>query len=300
MADRRCLIVGGCGYIGARLAQSLSAECKVTITRRRRSALRDAWIGDSGIRVVDYDSDRDRQLAVAGEFDALINLAMPSAAEAVRDPQAMQKARASAQASVDLLRGGKVGRLLHFSSFHVYGGAGRARFEESELPAPVHPYGQIHLECERLLAKDAEALVIRPSNIVACPAHADLGDQSRLLFLDICRQAAAGAIELNNDGLSYRDFVAFEDVLSAVRILLGYAPGTDRLFNVARGEATRLDDVAEMVASASESPVAVRFGVGQDAFRGPFTISTERLAVLGWKPGARLVDEARRIIRFFS
>ncbi len=300
MAERSCLIVGGSGYIGSRLAQALSAEYEITVTRRSRSASRDAWIGRAGVRVFDFDSASDTPLAADGDFDAVINLAMPGAAEAARDPQASHKARLSTQASLDLLQRGRVGRLLHFSSFHVYGGAGRARFEESDLPAPVHPYGHIHLECERLLLPHPGAVIIRPSNIVACPAHADLGDQSKLLFLDICRQAAAGAIELNNDGLSYRDFVAFDDLFSALRILLERPAGADRLFNVAQGAATRLDEVASLVASASVSPVSVRFGNGQDTFRAPFTISVERLAALGWKPSADLAEEARRIIRFYS
>ncbi len=300
MAERSCLIVGGCGYIGSRLAEALAAEYAVTVTRRQRSPLRDAWIARSGVTVMDFDSGRDPPLNPQGDFDAVIHLAMPGAAEAARDPDAARKASISVGGSLQLLQNGRAGRLLHFSSFHVYGGAGRARFDESDPAAPVHPYGAIHWDCERLLSTHPAVTIIRPSNIVACPAHADLGDQSRLLFLDICRQAAGGAIALNNDGLSFRDFVAFDDLLSAVRLLLDREPDGHRLFNVAQGAARRLDEIAGMVGSAAEPAVPVQLGDGRDAFRAPFEISIERLAALGWRPAAGLVDETRRIIRFFS
>jgi nucleoside-diphosphate-sugar epimerase len=300
MAERRCLIVGGSGYIGARLAEALSAQYNVVVTRRGASPVRDAWARRAGIEVIGFDSARDAAISVSGDFDAVINLAMPGAAEAGRDVEASTKAVASVSAALQLLQSGRCGRLIHFSSFHVYGGAGRQHYSEDDVPAPAHPYGQIHLECERLMLAQTGTLVVRPSNMVAAPAHADLGDQSRLLFLDLCRQAAAGALRLHNDGLSYRDFLPFDDVLAAVHCLLAAPLAGTRLFNIARGQSQRLDEVARLIQAAVAAPIDLAFGDGQDAFRLPFTISIDRMAALGWQPSASLSDETRRIIAFFS
>lgn len=300
MADRRCLIVGGCGYIGARLAQALATEHKVVVTRRTSSLLRDAWVERARLEVVDFDSASNAGLSVSGDFDAVINLAMPGAAEATRDPQVPFKARASVDACLQLLNTGRAGRLIHFSSFHVYGRAGNARYAEDDVADPAHPYGRIHLDCERMLLTHPDVLVLRPTNMVAEPAHADLGDQSKLLFLDLCRQAASGTIRLHNDGLSFRDFLPFDDVLSAIRVLLGCDVSGARLFNIAQGQSQRLDEVARLIQAASNAPVAVTFGAGQDAFRLPFSVSIERMAALGWRPLSPLIDETRRIIQFFS
>jgi nucleoside-diphosphate-sugar epimerase len=300
MAERRCLIVGGSGYIGARLAEALSEQCTVVVTRRGASPARDAWAKRAGIEVVGFDSARDAAISVSGDFDAVINLAMPGAAEAGRDADASTKAAASAGAVLQLLQSGRSGRLIHFSSFHVYGGAGRQHYSEDDVPAPAHPYGHIHLECERRMLAQPGTLVVRPSNMVAAPAHADLGDQSKLLFLDLCRQAAAGAVRLHNDGMSHRDFLPFDDVLAAVRLLLTAPLDGVRLFNIARGQSQRLDEVARLIQAAAPAPIDLAFGDGQDAFRLPFTISIERMAARGWRPSASLASETRRIIDFFS
>ena len=297
MAEGRCLIVGGCGYIGARLAEAWAAEWDVTVTRRSTSAARDAWLARAGVRAIPFDSATMSALPVAGEFDLVVNLAMPGTAEAARDPDAAHKARVTAAACCELLRQGRARRLIHASSFHVYGRS-RARYHEDDTPEPVHPYGAIHLECERVALAHEHACVIRPSNMVAAPAHPDLGDQLRLIFLDLCRQARTGKLQLHNDGASHRDFLPFDDVLSALR-LLASSP-VSGVFNLARGASMRLDEVARLIASAAEGDVEVGFGTGTDAFRAPFVVDTARLRALGWAPQAALQDEARRAIRFFA
>jgi nucleoside-diphosphate-sugar epimerase len=300
MADRRYLVVGGTGYIGARLALDLSRDSQVVVTRRTASPARNEWLQRAGLSAVDFDSARHGSLDVAGTFDAIINLAMPAASLAARDPQASRaSALAVAQACVHLLRDGRAARLLHFSSFHVYGGAARSHYDEDTPTEPLHPYGQTHLACEQVVLAQPNTVVLRPSNIVAAPAHADLGEQAMLLVLDLCRQAAHGAMHLNNDGLSYRDFLPFDDVASAVRMLLaGKISG--RTLNLAHGKAQRLDEVARLIQHAATRHPTVSFGEGRDSFREPFTISTTRLDDLGWRPSANLADEIRRAISFFA
>jgi nucleoside-diphosphate-sugar epimerase len=300
MDERRYLIVGGSGYFGARLAEALRGAARVTITRRSSSPARDTWIERAGIEAVHFDSAEGGEIPVGGRFDAVINLAMPGATEAARDLETGRtRALAAADACLRLLEGDRASRMVHFSTFHVYGGEPRVLYEEGDVAVPSSPYGHIHLEAERLVLANDRVVVVRPSNLVGVPAHADLGDQARLLFLDLCRQAAAGTIRLRNDGLSFRDFLPFEDAIVAVRNLVGGSLSGHRLFNLARGEAIRLDVVARMIRSVAGDAASIEFGTGQDAYREPFTISNERLRALGWDPRASLSDEAARIVDFF-
>lgn len=297
----RYLIVGGAGYFGARLAETLAKTCRVTITQRSSSAIRDGWVLKHGLDSIPFDSATMDTLPVEGGFDAIINLAMPGAAEAARAPEAaIAQGLATADACVRLLDEGRASRLVHFSTFHVYGSTGRGEFCETDTPAPTHPYGRAHLACEQHLANDERTWIVRPSNLVGAPAHADLGSQARLMFVDLCQQAARGAMKLHNDGLSHRDFLPFDDAMHAVQILLGAAPQPQRLFNLARGVSMRLDEAAFLIQAAAPTPPAVQFGEGKDDFRQPFEVSIERLARLGWRPGASLADEAARLIQFFS
>ena len=302
MAEPRYLILGGAGYFGARLAQSLCADSAVTVTARRASAARTEWARKSGIKLAAYDSNNAGGFGFEGEWDAIINLAMPGAAEAGADADAAkQRGLVTAQHCQRWLQEGRAGRLLHFSTFHVYGAGGRETYNEGDLPAPTHPYGQAHLACEQLLADESRAFVVRPSNMIGCPAHSDLGDQAKLLFVDLCRQAVSGEMRLGNDGLSYRDFLPFEAAIQAVRLLLTAESTGQRLFNLAHGTATRLDEAARLIQAAAEpNVVRTSFGNGSDAFRAPFCVNTTRLQKLGWKPLGSLEAEARNTIRFFT
>lgn len=302
MGEPRYLILGGAGYYGARLAQALRTESAVTVSARRASAVRTEWAGRNGITLITYDSNDAAGFSFEGEFDAIINLAMPGAAEAGADADAARtRGLATAQRCLSWLQEDRAGMLVHFSTFHVYGAGGRETYDEADVPAPTHPYGQAHLACEQLLADESRAFVVRPSNMVGCPAHADLGDQARLLFIDLCRQAVSGELRLGNDGMSYRDFLPFEDAIQAVRLLLKAVPTGQRLFNLAHGTATRLDEAARLIqAAADPKSVRISFGNGSDAFRSPFCVNTTHLQKLGWKPQGSLEAEARHTIRFFT
>jgi nucleoside-diphosphate-sugar epimerase len=296
MSKQRYLLVGGAGYFGARLAEALAGE--VLVTQRSAAPEREAWALTHGIEMVSYDSTLGG-LEVTGEFDAVVNLASPGAAEAARDSEsAMQRAQRVAADCLSLLNAGRAGRLLHFSTFHVYGAGGRAKFAETDEPAPIHPYGRSHAQCEPLVLAHPNTLVLRPSNMVGAPAHAALGDQAKLMFLDLCRQAAAGAIRLQNDGLSYRDFLPFEDAISAVRVLLNAPLSGERIFNLACGQSTRLDAVAQMIQRVAGAET-LEFGTGTDAFRAPFEVDVSRLRALGWEPRASLEEETHRILSFY-
>lgn len=299
MAERRFLIVGGGGYIGARIAERLVAEGSVCITRRAATPRREEWVRRSGVEAVFFDSAVDAGLPVSGDFDVVINLAMPGSAEAARDPQAGIHAGKSVQACIDLLSAGRVGRLIHFSSFHVYGDPGRSSYRESDICHPAHPYGQIHHQCEQRVLTESTGLVLRPSNMLAAPAHGDMGDQARLIFLDLCQQAAKGSMRLHNDGASYRDFLPFEDVMTGLQKLFDSPTDGNRLFNLARGVAQSLEELAQRIKLAAPHPVELAFGDGIDAFRTPFVVYTERLQALGWQPQVELDSEIRRTIGFF-
>jgi nucleoside-diphosphate-sugar epimerase len=256
MSKKRYLLVGGAGYFGSRLAEALEGE--VVVTQRSSAPERVAWAREHSLEIVSYDSNTSG-LNVVGDFDVIVNLASPGAAEAANEPEAaMQRAQRTAEDCLRLLKAGRAGRLLHFSTFHVYGAGGRDKF----------------------------------------PAHAALGGQAKLMFLDLCRQAVSGAIRLQNDGLSYRDFLPFEDAISGVKLLLNSPLSGERVFNLACGRSLRLDTVALMIQRVAGAET-LAFGAGTDSFRAPFEVDVSRLRALCWEPRASLDEETRRLLPFY-
>lgn len=305
MAERRLLLVGGSGYFGSRLAEALASDWNVTVTIRSPSPVRSAWLAGQGLARISYDSAKQADLPISGDFDAIINLAMPGAGAAGRDPDAaVELGKRTAAACLALLRTGQAKRLVHFSTFHIYGPNAGPSYLEDTPPAPRHPYGQAHLAVEQLLLGNDLAdriLILRPTNMVGAPAHADLGDQAGLIFLDLCKQAATmEKLVLRNDGDSYRDILPFSDAIAAVERLLGASDIRDRVFNLGAGQAITMRTLAETIASAADSRVAIDYGTGSDDFRTPFAVDISRIQSLGWRPSASLRDEASRTIGFFA
>jgi len=308
MAERRRLLIpGGAGYLGARLAQALSDEYEVYVTYRHLSPLRERWLKNTpGISGIQFDASQG-EMAVEIPFDAVINLAMPGAEEAQKNPEGSQMQAVRIAKNLASLASQGLRRLIHFSTFHVYGpmeqrdAERREIFAETDDPWPQHPYARNHLLCERILAESgfAELFLLRPTNIVASPAHGDLGPQSKLLFLSLCRQMAeTGSMRLDNDGLSYRDFVSFDDLLSAVRLLLSCPAAPFPVMNVSGGTAYRLNDFAELIRLAASGEVT--FGTGKDAWRRPFVVCNQRMRSLGWNPQLDMTREIGKTLAFFA
>jgi nucleoside-diphosphate-sugar epimerase len=301
MAETGVLLIGGAGYFGARLAEALATDRSVTVSWRSLPPARLAWLNTRMVRGLSYDSARDHALPMAERMATVVNLAMPGAKEASADPEgAKARALRTIDATLALLDEGRTDRVVHFSSFHVYGGAGAPSYSEDTALQPIHPYGEAHALVEERIAAHPCAdrvTVLRPTNMVGAPAHADLGDQAGLIFLDLCRQAVSGRIELRNDGHSYRDILDFTDAIAAVRLVLKTPSMSGQVMNLAAGGTIRLDALAQAIADAASAEIV--FGDGKDAFRDPFHVSIDLLRAAGWAPANDLRPEITRTLAFF-
>lgn len=310
---RRVLIAGGLGYVGSRLASALSSEALVIVTSRMLSAEREAWLKEhSHITRVEFDSGSQDQLPVEGGVDCIVNLATPSASEATRDESAaLELGLRTVRACLELAKRSRAD-LIHFSTFHVYGAHKRERFSEDDPASPTNAYGRVHERCEQAafgVVLDGPAWIVRPTNIVGAPAHADLGPQSSLIFLDLCQQAAKDhRLSLRTNGRAYRDFVSMSDAIRAVEILLNHEKSgptrSGRVLNLSSGKAMRLDELARSIqhesGKAIGAEVSAEFGDGIDFFSEPFEVANERLRATGWEPHGSIKGDIRDTIGFFG
>lgn len=256
----RVVIPGGTGYIGGRLSEHLRALGHDVLVCSRRSR---QWAGpskDIEVIAVDWRDRKQVDSALAGA-DALVILAAANEVEAARDPVGSAEATATqCMAWVEGARRGNVGRVVYFSTIHVYGQIDGEVVTEDRLPRPLHPYASTHLAAEIYVqtahqTSNLAATIFRLSNAFGAPVDANV-DRWTLLVNDLARQVVVnGELRLNSDGTQTRDFISLDVVCGAVEWALRQprADGDASLYNLASGQPLSVYEMACLVAQRAKT-----------------------------------------------
>ena len=158
MSDRGILIIG-CGFTGAALAQRLAFKGEAVYGTTRTETQADV-IRTRGAQAVMLDvSDLKPLKRLKGRVRAVVSLVPPK----MDDSGGYTDAHG---ALVKELQGWKLDKLVYVSSTSVYGDRQGGRVDEHTPCTPDSPRGKARLEIETaLLASDCPAIVVRPSGI---------------------------------------------------------------------------------------------------------------------------------------
>ncbi|WP_406509889.1 condensation domain-containing protein [Streptomyces sp. NBC_00212] len=177
------LVTGGTGGVGAFVLRELAARGRPVLALARPESAH--LVGGDGIEVIEGDlGDLDSLRAAVESADAVIHAACTFTRPEV-DVAAMR-------AMVDAWRGGP---FVFVSSVDAYGRPASGQVaEESASQAPLSPYGQAKLDCERLLLSAAGTEGRGGASAVRSPivwgAHDRLRDQLRWGATGLLYQAA--------------------------------------------------------------------------------------------------------------
>jgi len=257
--NRKILITGGLGYIGARLALHLrSLGAAIWLMTRRSLDDYPAWCRGSDIQVVRGDLQNRSELnQLCDGMDSVIHLAAMHHSDCAGDP--VSAVAVNGRATVKLLQAAKrcgVERFVYFSTIHVYGTPLIGTINETSLPRPNNAYSITHRLAEDFVLsahdhKEIAGVVLRLSNGVGAPVDPDI-NQWGLVVNDLCRQAVQdGKLVLKSSGLQQRDFVTLFDVERVVEHFLNkdVDQWDDGLFNVGGENSISIYSVSQMIAT---------------------------------------------------
>ena len=246
---RTFLVTGGAGFIGSHIAEALV---------RRGDRVRVLDNLSTGF-LYNLDPIRDRVEFVKGDLvDAPLvaravqgvdcvfhEAALPSVPRSVEKPLDTHASCVTGTVTLlDAARRAGVRRVVYASSSSVYGDQPASSKRESDLPAPISPYGAAKLAAEYYCRAFAasfplETVSIRYFNVFG-PRQDPNSPYSAVIPLFITAILSGGQPVIYGDGLQSRDFTFVGNVVEG-NLLAADAPGVSgRAFNVAMGGSINL------------------------------------------------------------
>lgn len=298
----RVFVTGGAGFIGSSLSRRLvGAGHRVTVfdNLSNSTAASVSGMEPDRLRLVVGDVlDADALASESAGHDVMVHLAAQiSVQRSVTNPG--ETMRINVDGSKNVVAACKkngIGGMVAASSAAVFGDtlARDAMFDEESPCSPVSPYGQSKLEMERILAGSGlDSTVLRFFNIYG-PGQNDeyAGVISKF----------AGAIKggtdvvIHGDGSQTRDFVAIDDVVTAVELAISRsAGGRGGTYNIGSGTTISVKTLASMMLEVAGSNCRIiHAGRREGDVMFSATVVKKALDELGFKSRMQLPDGIRR------
>ncbi len=248
------LITGGTGFVGGRIAHSLSATHTVILSSRKNpdNNILLAHGAASGIihqQLLDTNSFPD-------DVDTVIHMAALNEWDCVSNPSEAIKVNIDETRIIleNAIRHGAK-EFIYFSTAHAYGQL-TGHVTEERLPVPVHPYAITHRAAEDYvnaagIQKKINTVCLRLSNSFGAPVVPTV-NRWTLLANDLARQAIEkNQLTLLSNGCQYRDFICLFDVTAVISEMIsnGISILKNPMYNLGSGQSMRVIDMANLIVS---------------------------------------------------
>jgi UDP-glucose 4-epimerase len=247
---KHVLVTGGAGFIGSHLVDLLIAEGAGEITvvdnffLGKESNLAEARAARPALRALRLDASSDtalrETLAALPVVDVVFDLAVIPLPTSLELPRFCFDTNVGITSTLcELLREGRFGALVHFSSSEAYGSARSVPMGEDHPLDPLTPYAASKAASDHLVRTYAatfgvDALVVRPFN--------NYGPrQNEKQYAGIIPTLLRCAFEdrtfvIFGDGEQTRDYIYATDTARAALALYGCTAARGRVVNVGSGQ----------------------------------------------------------------
>ena len=301
----RCLVLGGCGFIGSHLADKLvGAGMEVRLFDKLNvDTSRVAHLGGS-VEIVEGDFTNESEVSEALRgMDVVYHLVSTTLPATSNQNPAydVESNVVSTLRMLDAAREAKIGKVIFSSSGGtVYGPAKTIPIPEDHPANPVCSYGVQKLTIEKYLAlyghlHNLDWTVLRPAN-----PYGERQDPTSIqgavgVFAGAIREKRS--VEIWGDGSVIRDYIHVEDVAEAFA-LFADRDGPSHIYNIGTGVGTDLNELIKLMTKACGVEPEVKYLPGRkvDIPVNVLDITLARTE-LGWEPGISLEEGLDRLFR---
>lgn len=303
LKGRRILITGASGYLGSWMAEYARREgADIRILLRHIPPHLKDWVRNFDLSLGDI-TDRETVTQACRDREVIWHTA--SANETLANESLPQATLINGFGTANVLEAAlqtRVGLVVKFSTFHVYGAKGGDVITEETPPNPLSAYGLTNLMGDLLglhyrRSKGLRVLVARISNGYGAPLFKEV-NRWGLVINSLTRMAKEkNKIELRGSGVEHRDFVSIRDIFQAVSILTLRADFLDQeVFHIGGEHSISVLETAGLIKSVYDRRYKTNIPLRakerqshENASPVHYDIST--LRKLGYEPKNFLVEE---------
>ena len=317
---KKVLVIGACGYLGARLSKYL-VENGYGVTafdsfdpfryNHWASLMDEVIVGD--IRDEKTISDlADKQ------FDVVINLISLDHHKSEDNPNFVLSINVMPTLNLlDKFTKQGLKKFIYFSTQKVLGELSASLIDESYEPNPLNKYGLTHLLSERIVdyynkVTNTDCVNFRLSNGYGTPVFEE-NNCWWLVINDLCKDAFTNnMIKLLSDGSPQRDFIHILDICRAIQIIIDIEGSSDEnIFHIASGETLTILELAHTVREVFKNRYQKTINISlpdKSISKNPnkfkdlkrFFIDTTRIKKYGFQPTIDLTTGINSIFKYFE
>jgi UDP-glucose 4-epimerase len=300
LSDRRVVITGGAGLIGAHLAARLAPDNDVVVADDLSKGVADRVPDAATLAEADVTDPDDVADVVTDDVDVVFHLAAYTDTN-YAEPRRLFEENTDMTYTL-LERAAEVGveGFVFTSSSTVYGEAPRPTPEDYAPLEPISVYGASKLADEGLVSTYAhshglQSWVFRFANIVGP------GQRGTVIpdFVEKLREDPS-TLTILGDGRQEKSYLHVEDCVDAICHVVERADAPLNTYNLGSRTTTSVTRIADVVSEEMGLDPTYEYTGGDRGWTGDvpkMRLSIEKLAALGWEPSASSDDAVRRAAR---
>ena len=302
MIAMRCVVTGGCGFIGSHIVDALIRDgCDVAVIDDLSTGNRE-YLNPAAELVEGSVADGDLvRSATEGATWVFHLAALPRVQQSVDDPIGTHAINVNGTLNVlQAARENGLERVVVSSSSSVYGDQDTHLMTE-DLPAnPMSPYGLHKLIGEQYADLFAtlfglQVVSLRYFNVYG-PRQSAEGAYALVIPHFLRLRDEGKPLTIYGDGQQTRDYVHIDDVVRAnINAANSELPvGRAVALNVGSGEETSVNDIAEMVGGEVEHIFPNPRGAFEELRKCADTSRAK--SVISWEPSIRLAEGIKSVL----
>jgi UDP-glucose 4-epimerase len=187
------------------------------------------------------------------------------------------------------------------SSAAVYGNPSNIPIIETDPTLPISPYGISKLAIERYVSAYSRLYGLKAASLRPFSAYGPRLRKQVVYDFIVKLSTDPSELTILGDGNQVRDFIFVDDIVQAALVVLEKSPLCGDVYNVASGQGTSTQEIAEILAKAMGLRPKYHYtGSIRPGEPDKWIACIDKLRMLGFVPQVALEEGLKRTVEWYN